>query len=411
MTRFFGTFILIYLLSLSSVIAQTVQLDTVAELSYELKEISAMVRCGTGGYWALNDSGNEAELFLLDAKGNIKKKVNILNSTNVDWEELARDAYGNIYIGDFGNNRNDRVDLRIYVVRESELLAGTEAPARAISFTYPDQKAFPPDASKQNFDMEAMVWYMDNLWLFSKNRTQPFTGYTNIYKLPTAPGDYKAEKVDSLYLGEGPRELLQITAADISPDGSLLALLSYDKFYLIHDFPYNDLIGGRIEQIALPELSQRESLTFLDDSTLVVADERSVLGGGNMYQIQIAANRKQNALVRKGEVSIPEKEFGDTLLVEVETEVRGKVYWEFLDGEGNRVSYGVVGEFDRGSFAFNLYPKPFPNGTYLLNIQVGKRPHAFFVYRFTGVDWAKVEKDFKERAEEVQKRQTNEPER
>ena len=408
MSRLFLPF-LILLFTSQNLGAQVSQLDTVAELSYELKEISALISCSQGGYWAINDSGNDAELFLLDDKGGIRKKVRILNASNVDWEELARDGYGNIYIGDFGNNRNDRQDLRIYIVREGEMLANTEVAAKAISFRYPNQHAFPPPASGQFFDMEAMVWYMDDLWLFNKNRSQPFTGYTTVYKLPATPGDYVAEMVDSLYLGEGPRELMQITGADISPDGNMLALLGYDKFYLIHDFPFNDLIGGRIEQITMPQLSQRESITFADDSTLIVADERSVLGGGFLYSLNISSNRKQNALERKAEVSVPNKEFADTLLIELETEVRGKVYWEFLDGEGNRVSYGVVGYFDRGEHLLALYPKPFPNGTYLLNIQVGKRPHAFFVYRFTGVDWTKVEKDFQERAEEIQKRQTKVP--
>lgn len=410
MSHFFRTFIFVNIFSVVTAFAQNAQLDTIAALPLALKEISALVTNSAGGYWALNDGGHEVALYWVTDSGAIRKKVTILNATNVDWEELARDPYGNIYIGDFGNNRNDRQDLRIYIVSEKELLESTEVVARVLAFSYPDQNAFPPPVAKQNFDMEAMVWYMDYLWLFSKNRTQPFTGYTTLYVLPTTPGTFKAVKTDSLFLGEGPRELLQITAADISPDGTLLALLSYDKFYLIHDFPFNDLIGGRIEQVSLPNLSQRESITFADDTTLIVADERSVLGGGNMYKLNIASNRNENVNQRRGEVTLPEKEFGEKLRVEIETEVRGKVYWEFLDGEGNRVSYGVVGTFDRGAHAFDIFPKPFPNGTYLLNIQVGKRPHAFFVYRFNGVDWQKVEEAFKERAEEIQKRQTKVPE-
>ncbi len=231
-----------------------------------------------------------------------------------------------------------------------------------------------------------------------------------MYRLPIQPGAQVAQRIDSLYLGDGPRELFQLTGADISPDGALLALLSYDKFFLVHDFPFEDLFGGRIEMVETP-LSQKESITFLNDSTLLLADEKSVLGGGYMYQQSIAVQRKQNSEVRKFEVRISEKEFADTLSVEVETEVRGKIYFEFFSSEGERVNYGVVGEFDRGKHSFELTPPPFQNGTYLLNIQVGKRPHAFFVYRFTDVDWKEVQNDFNKRQEEVQKRQTTEPER
>lgn len=384
------------------------KLDTVAELSYELKEISGLTRCISGGLWALNDSGNKPELFLISETGNILKKVTIAKATNVDWEELARDDSGNIYIGDFGNNRNNRQDLRIYVVRERDLLASDEVIPQVIDFSYSDQSAFPPPKTDQNFDMEAMVHFGNKLWLFSKNRTEPFTGYTRIYTLPTEAGTYTAQKVDSIFLGKGPRELLQITGADISPDGKLLALLSYDKIYLLHDIPYLDVAGGRTVQLGLPELSQRESIVFNTDSTLFLADERSVLGGGFLYRARIAESRKENNVVRKNEVTLPVKKFADTLVVQVNTEVRGSIYYEFIGGEGQRVSFGKIGEYDRGNHEIKLAPKPFMNGTYLLNIQVGNRPHAFFVYRFTGVDWQKVEAEFEERKEEVKK--ANEPE-
>jgi hypothetical protein len=35
----------------------------------------------------------------------------------------------------------------------------------------------------------------------------------------------------------------------------------------------------------------------------------------------------------------------------------------------------------------------------MVNIQVGKRPHAFFVYRFTGVDWEKVRGEFEKKTD------------
>jgi hypothetical protein len=142
----------------------------------------------------------------------------------------------------------------------------------------------------------------------------------------------------------------------------------------------------------------------LNDSTLLIADERSVLGGGNFYSLSIAANRKENSEIRKKEVDIPDVKFSDTLYVEVKSQVRGNVYWEFFDSEGIRVNYGLVGTFDRGEYAFNLIPKPFANGVYLLNIQIGTRPHAFFVYRNNPVNWDFVEKEFQDRAIEVQKR-------
>ncbi len=183
-------------------------LDTLAELPPDLKEISGMQRSRSGKIWAINDSGNRPEVYQLDAEGNIVRFVTITNVTNSDWEALAIDENNILYLGDFGNNRNERQDLKIYMVREADLLAGITAEASVINFRYPDQKDFPAKKEHQNFDMESMVWYANNLWLFSKNRTDPFTGFATIYKLPAMPGTYVAEKVDSFYLGNGPRELM-----------------------------------------------------------------------------------------------------------------------------------------------------------------------------------------------------------
>jgi len=92
------------------------------------------------------------------------------------------------------------------------------------------------------------------------------------------------------------------------------------------------------------------------------------------------------------------------LMVNFTTELRGKVYYEFFNGEGSRIDYGTIGHFERGKHAIKIAPPEFPNGTYMLNIQIGKRPHAFFVYRYNQVDWKKVEAEFEKRKKELQKR-------
>ncbi len=385
-------------------LAQKVALDTLATLPETLNEISAMVEGKNGTIWSLNDSGNPPIIYNMDTSGKILRQIHIANATNVDWEGLAKDPNGNIYIGDFGNNRNDRTDLKIYIVNEADLLKSDSVIAGIIEYTYPDQHGFPPEASQLNFDLEAMVFYFGNLVLFSKNRTDPFTGYTNLYLLPARPGTFVAQKIDSLKLGNGPRELFQITDADLSPDGNSLLLMSYDKFFMVHDFPFNDLVGGRVVQYDFKDVSQKESVAWLTDSTALVSDEKSVLGGGFLYELKLASALKENNAVRKQEVNIPIKQFRDTLRVDFTTEVRGKVFFEFFDGDGNRVSFGTAGFFDRGTHSFNVTPPEFPNGTYMLNIQVGKRPHAFFVYRYTAVDWEKVKAEFEKREEELQKR-------
>ena len=386
--------LLIFLFTTFTAFAQKVGLDTIATIPDELTEISGMEHDASGIIWAINDSGNEPYVYQINERGEIIKKTWIANATNQDWEELTQDENGNMYIGDFGNNRNNRQDLVVYIVRISDLMKKDTAAAERIEFAYDDQEKFPPNEPRRNFDMEAMVYYKNRLILFSKNRTEPFTGYSNLYQLPTVPGTYEAKKIDSLYLGKGPKELFQLTAAAISPDGKRLVLMSYDKFYLIHDFPYADLIGGRVEQFEFEEVSQKESVVWQSDSILFISDEKSVLGGGNMYALNLSEQIKNNSKVRREEVDVPIKEFGDSLRIQVKTELRGPIYFEFYSGEGERVSFGKVGYFDRGEHEFVLTPPEFQNGMYMLNIQIGSRPHAFFVYRYNPVDWEEVKKEF-----------------
>ena len=55
-----------------------------------------------------NDSGGENTLYEFDiSTGNISGAVNIDNSVNIDWEDIACDS-DYIYIGDFGNNNGNR---------------------------------------------------------------------------------------------------------------------------------------------------------------------------------------------------------------------------------------------------------------------------------------------------------------
>ena len=66
--------------------------------------------------WTHNDQGNPStSLFkFLPTTGNqmvtIQKEVNILNVINHDWEDLAKDDIGNIYVCQIGKNCNENSD-------------------------------------------------------------------------------------------------------------------------------------------------------------------------------------------------------------------------------------------------------------------------------------------------------------
>lgn len=250
-------------------------------LPQNLLETSGLYYAGPDSLWWHNDSGDQPRLVLTDQKGNIKKEL-LLPVVNRDWEDITHDNFGNIYIGDFGNNANARKDLRIYIFNPiNETLD-------SILFTYPDQQAFPPTAALCNFDMEGFFWHNDSLHLFSKNRLISGNYYTKHYILPAQAGVFTAELRDSFYLKKR-----VVTAAAISPDGQNVALLSYffrkilgfipktrTTIWSFSDFSDTNFFQGNLRKQKVKKClvpTQFEALDFIDNQSVYVASERTPL--------------------------------------------------------------------------------------------------------------------------------------
>lgn len=118
-------------------------LKHVAQFPNSLKEVSGIAYKNNLIY-SIEDRGNENHVTVLDLSGKIQKTITLNNTQNNDWEDLTFDTNGNLYIGDFGNNANDRKDLAIYKINQSDLNNETAEVAYTVSFEYPEQKDFPP---------------------------------------------------------------------------------------------------------------------------------------------------------------------------------------------------------------------------------------------------------------------------
>ena len=231
----------------------------------------------------VNDSGNKPVLFGLDTLGNIKKQLEI-NAKNKDWEDLASDKIGNIYIGDFGNNANDRKKLIIYKVFKDSL-SNKKTDVEKISFYYPDQKQFPPKTKNKHFDCESFVFYNDSLFLFTKSRTKEDLGKTNLYKIPAKKGRHVAEFVSSFTTCNDYG--CWVTSADINDSGSKIAILTEHFVWIFADFKSSNFFSVNMTQLSFDHYSQKESVMFKNDSTLYITDERSGSKGGNLYEFKI----------------------------------------------------------------------------------------------------------------------------
>lgn len=258
------------------------QLKVVANIPEEFKEVSGLVNFGEDNIWLIEDKGNKDELYNINALGDWQKTLKVKNGKNHDWEDLTKDNNGNIYIGDFGNNASDRDDLEILKVPNPNTIKGDDIEAEKIEFSYPEQTDFSPKKKGLLFDAESLFYWKKNIYIITKNRATPFTGEAFIYKVPAVKGKYKAKLVGSFMAGTDERTS-RVTSAAISPDEKTIVLISNGMIWSFTDFKTDDFTKGTVKSIDLGVRTQLESVSFINNTTLYLADESRKKTGGNLY--------------------------------------------------------------------------------------------------------------------------------
>jgi hypothetical protein len=262
------------------------KLDYLGQFPAKLSEVSGIDKDKNGNLWVIEDNGNKDRIYQVDQTARIIKELKIEGSKNEDWEDLTIAKNGNVYIGDFGNNNNARKDLVIYRIPKDELKKKTPK-AGKIKFSYPEQKKFPPKKSEFLFDSEGFFHWNSYLYLFTKNRSRPYSGKTLAYRIPDKKGTYEAEFLGELTLCKN-QDYCSVTGADISEDGKTIALIGYGFIYLLTDFDFNDFSDPKINTIDLEYATQIESVCFFDEKTLLIADEQSKTKGRNLYRYALS---------------------------------------------------------------------------------------------------------------------------
>nr|WP_299387335.1 hypothetical protein [Allomuricauda sp.] len=261
-------------------------LTYLGKLPSKLNEVSGIATQDGEIIWAIEDNGNKDHLYALNLKGQLIKELEVDKAKNHDWEDLALDPNGNLYIGDFGNNSNERDNLRIYKVSSPDTAKKGKIKAQKISFHYPDQKKFPPKKSNLRFDCEAFFFHNDFLYLITKDRSQPYLGKAHLYKVPAIEGKHTAKRIGE-FVSCTDRQFCSITAADISPDGKKVALLGSGFIWLFTDFDSEDFTKGNLRKIDVLHRTQQESICFKDNNTILIVDEQSKTKGRNLYSYSL----------------------------------------------------------------------------------------------------------------------------
>jgi hypothetical protein len=236
----------------------------------KVPESSGLEMSSDGNFWTHPDAGNDAVLYKVNQSGELLETMNVQGGKNNDWEDIARGEDGFLYLGDMGNNNNTRQDLQILKIDEkAKKVVGT------IPFKYGDQTEFPPSKKKQNFDVEGFLMHGNSFYLFTKNRGKG--DWVKLYKVANQPGTSQTvQPLDSFQIDT------KITAADISPNGKRIALLGEGWVYLLEaDIPDN-AFKGKKEQIPLGKTGQAEGLVFLNDTDMMISNEK-----GTLYKLSL----------------------------------------------------------------------------------------------------------------------------
>lgn len=207
-----------------------------------LEEVSGLVasRNNPSMLWVHNDSGNPAEIYLLDSQA-VVRAVYVLGLDQRDWEDMAigpgpEEGINYLYVGDIGDNFTFYSENYIYRFPEpilpsspfqngstNAIYSDTIQGVDTLAFVYPDEQ----------WDAEVLLLdpLTKNLYVMTKEMSS-----IRIYCLPYP------QRTDTVIVAEhvitmpfeGANLLDRLVAGDISADGQELLLKTYQHItYLV----------------------------------------------------------------------------------------------------------------------------------------------------------------------------------
>lgn len=226
--------------------------------SAEISESSGLVKSRQfeNVFWTHNDHGDRARIFATTAEGKLIREVKISGAQNVDWEDIAIDDAGQLYIGDIGDNRKKQQHRVIYVIKEPNPFESDSASVlKRIHFNFPEQKG--GKLKKLKFDCEALFWANGNLYCLTKHSRERIT---KLYRFDFRE-DHHHQTVTEIaeFKIDG-----AVTSADASIDGDKLLVLCYEYIYLFEKPSDSDnYLAGKFKRIPITA-GKSEGICFAD---------------------------------------------------------------------------------------------------------------------------------------------------
>ena len=296
----------------------------VYRLPAALPELSGLARGRGGALWGHNDSLDLPQIFALDRTGNLLARYLLRGAEHVDWEDITSDHSGRLYLGDMGNNFHWRQRLTIYEIYPPSPSGRSEERKEQLSVSrhwelcYPAlpegstpltegnsprlqapltplrcRAPLPPwESEARRYDSEALFWAPTahaggSLYLFDKAY---LGGASLLYRLPivlakevgreeraftsraTSPlplHPFAVAEVGPPHPPTGAR----VTAADLSPDGRCLVVLSYHYISLFSWPPQRPWRPVVTRPIAALRLRQAEAVLWVENETIWIGSE------------------------------------------------------------------------------------------------------------------------------------------
>ena len=231
-----------------------------------------------GVFWAHGDGGSGASIVPVTASGKLARgwtgAVRVEGCKNNDWEDIALDDKGNLIIADVGNNSGRRKQLMLHFVNEPKPGAVSVRPTRTLRVHYEDQKGDSPD-----YDCEAVFSAGGRIYFLTKHRSDK---RTRLYRLDgeSTTRSNPLRLVGSFDVGG------MVTAADASPDGKLVAVLTYTTLWV---FSYDRASGSiftKSESVRRTPIFawQAEAVAWEGNDALVIANEN-----GQLFRVALSS--------------------------------------------------------------------------------------------------------------------------
>jgi len=166
-----------------------------------------------GVFWTHNDRGNAPALFAIKRGGELVSEVRI-GAKNQDWEDIAIDAEGRLYIAQTGNNDYTKTAAFVLRIVEPDPHFKPRGRYQRIAVEKKWELRYPDHP----FDSEALFVCEGFGYLISKERKGQAA---MLYRFPLSESDKPLvlEHVATLPLHTA------VTGADITPDGKYLAVV------------------------------------------------------------------------------------------------------------------------------------------------------------------------------------------